>query len=190
MAPADTQMARKYPITERNKLPVLTMNHQQNLFSSPLAAQGVNVSESFGCIQNTCERVYLCRVVLGQYSRSDQSMMICQIDSIKPGNRNGTRCMNYLISTLERYGIQYIKLVACPMDCAGQVKQDKILRLVEWYKRFGFVPYDYQTFGKYLTGVKMVLEFNQSKLVPCEKKKQASAYISPTTNGKIDDGGK
>lgn len=100
----------------------------------------MDINDIIPNIQTTCARVYGCNVVLDRYDKQTGSIHICQIISNSPGYGNGTKCMEYLLNTFKRYGINHVSLVASPLGFFGDHEKKKRLpRLIKWYERFGFI---------------------------------------------------
>jgi hypothetical protein len=124
----------------------------------------MNIDDLFPVIQETCEKVYHCKVVLTRYSPIDHSLVISQIVSLEPKKGNASKCMVYLIDTLERYGVRTIEIMAMPIP---GTKGPGASRLMEWYSRFGFVVRNHTMVKGHLFSAEMELNLNllPSKLV-------------------------
>ena len=99
-------------------------------------------------------------MVLSRYDPVTCSVWLSQIISQTPGKGNGTKCMKYLLERLEKCGIKSAMLLACPTGGMGPKKREEgVIRLAEWYNRFGFEFIRYSRCGDYIANVEMEMVF-------------------------------
>jgi hypothetical protein len=103
-----------------------------------------------------CREEFGCDVVLSRWDPVTSSVVLSQIISQTPGKGNGTQCIKYLLQELERIGVKKIWLLACPIGAASPKKQEEgVIKLAEWYHRFGFEFVRYSKCGDYISNAEM-----------------------------------